>query len=104
MVVVVSALGDTTDELIKLPVRLPIDHLDGDGHAAVHREQVSISLLAMAVDSLGEPVISLTGAQCGIITDDQHTKARILDQANRIEELGKGKIVVVAGFRDHQPQ
>lgn len=102
VVVVVSALGDTTDELIKLarqitdrPPRREMDMLLSTG------EQVSISLLAMAVDSLGEPVISLTGAQCGIITDDQHTKARILEiQANRIqEELGKGKIVVVAGFQ-----
>ena len=102
VVAVVSALGDTTDELIKLarqitdrPPRREMDMLLSTG------EQVSISLLAMAVDSLGEPVISLTGAQCGIITDAQHTKARILEiQANRIqEELGKGKIVVVAGFQ-----
>ncbi|MGI6558538.1 MAG: aspartate kinase [Limnochordia bacterium] len=102
VVVVVSALGDTTDELIELarqitnrPPRREMDMLLSTG------EQVSISLLAMAVDSLGEPVISLTGAQCGIITDDKHTKARILEiQANRIqEELSQGKIVVVAGFQ-----
>jgi len=102
IVVVVSALGDTTDELLGLaseinrtPSERELDMLISTG------EQVSVSLLAMAVHKLGKEAISFTGAQVGIITDSSHTKARILDvNAKRIrEELGKGKIVVVAGFQ-----
>ncbi|MGI6038005.1 MAG: aspartate kinase [Limnochordia bacterium] len=102
VVTVVSALGDTTDELLTLasqvtdkPPKREIDMLLSTG------EQVSVALLAMAVDALGEPVISLTGAQCGIITDASHTKAKILQiKAERIlEELTQNKIVIAAGFQ-----
>lgn len=102
VVVVVSALGDTTDELIELayqitnnPPERELDMLISTG------EQVSVALLAMAINKLGFKVISFTGAQVGIITDSYHTKAKILDiNAKRIvEELRKRKIVIVAGFQ-----
>jgi aspartate kinase len=102
LVVVVSALGDTTDELIELvsqitdePSEREMDMLLSTG------EQVSVSILAIALHKLGLEAISFTGAQVGIITDTSHTKARILKiNADRIrEELKKGKIVIVAGFQ-----
>ena len=78
VIVVVSARGDTTDELIALakeitetPPAREMDMLLSTG------EQISISLMAMAIQSLGERAISLTGAQVGIVTDSTHTKARI---------------------------
>jgi aspartate kinase len=102
MVVVVSALGDTTDDLIKLaheitdlPSEREMDMLISTG------EQISVSLLAMALHKLKVEAISFTGVQVGIITDTSHTKARILDvNTKRIEEeLAKGKVVIVAGFQ-----
>lgn len=102
VVVIVSALGDTTDKLIALanlitdqPPERELDMLVSTG------EQVSCALLAMAIDKLGKDAISFTGTQVGIITDDSFTKARIIDiNAKRIEEaLNKGKIVIVAGFQ-----
>lgn len=102
VVVVVSAMGDTTDELIELvskltdcPPEREMDMLLSTG------EQISIALLAMAITELGQSVISLTGPQVGILTDDVHTKARIVDiNVERLAaELNEGKIVVVAGFQ-----
>ena len=102
LVVVVSALGDTTDELLQLahkvtasPNEREIDMLISTG------EQVSVALLAMAVHRMGVDAISFTGGQVGIITDHSHTKARIIDvSADRIKnELKKGKVVIVAGFQ-----
>jgi len=102
MVVVVSALGDTTDELIRLahnitdlPSEREMDMLMSTG------EQISVALLAMAIQKLGYRAISFTGAQVEILTDASHTQARILDiNTKRIEEeLTKGNIVIVAGFQ-----
>jgi aspartate kinase len=102
LVVVVSALGDTTDELIQLadkinsnPSEREMDMLLSTG------EQISVALLAMAIHKLGAQAISFTGAQVGIITDSSHTRARIIKiNADKIkEELKKGKIVIVAGFQ-----
>jgi aspartate kinase len=102
IVVVVSALGDTTDELIELagqitddPPAREMDMLLSTG------EQISCSLLAMAIDKLRYKAISFTGGQVGIKTDTTHTRAKIVDiSAERIkEELRKGKIVIVAGFQ-----
>ena len=102
LVVVVSALGDTTDELIELahkinpePAEREMDMLLSTG------EQISVALLAMAIHKLGYEAISFTGAQVGIITDPSHTRARILKiNADKIkEELKNGKIVIVAGFQ-----
>lgn len=102
VVVVVSALGETTDELLKLayqisfaPPERELDMLLATG------EQMSVALLAMAIEALGYDAISFTGLQVGILTDAAHTKAKIIDiKSDRIlNELGKGKIVIVAGFQ-----
>lgn len=102
VIVIVSARGKTTDELIKMaceisdkPSSRELDMLISTG------EQISISLMAMALHTLGAPAISLTGGQVGITTDSSHTKARIVDiSTNKIDkELEKGNIVIVAGFQ-----
>lgn len=102
LVVVVSAMGKTTDGLVKLayelsktPSRREMDMLLSTG------EQVSIALLSMAVQELGQPAISLTGTQVGIVTEAEHTRARILRiETERIQRhLNQGKVVVVAGFQ-----
>ena len=101
LVVVVSALGDTTDELIELASRInskpserEMDMLLSTG------EQISVALLAMAIHKLGFEAISFTGAQVGIITDATHTRARVIkiNTQKIMEELAKGRIVIVAGF------
>jgi len=102
VVVVVSALGDTTDNLIKLAYRITDSPSEREMDMMVSTgEQVSCALLAMAVHKLGEDAISFTGAQVGITTDNAFTKARIIGiNAKRItEELRKKKIVIVAGFQ-----
>ena len=102
VVVVVSALGDTTDELVELarqisvkPPEREMDMLLATG------EQQSVALLAMAIYELGHEAISFTGYQVGIVTDDSHTKARIVDvKSERImDALASGKICIVAGFQ-----
>ncbi len=102
VVVVVSAQGDTTDDLIekakeinKKPSKREMDMLLSTG------EQISISLLAMAIESLGFPVISLTGWQAGMTTNANYGIARLAKiNTERLElELGKRNIVVVAGFQ-----
>jgi aspartate kinase len=102
VVVVVSALGDTTDDLVKLanqinmqPSEREMDMLLSTG------EQISVALLAMAIHKLGFEAISFTGAQVGIITDTSHTRARIIKiSADKIkDELRRGRIVIVAGFQ-----
>jgi aspartate kinase len=102
VVVVVSAMGKTTDGLVKLaheisstPNRREMDMLLSTG------EQVSIALLSMALQELGQPAISMTGAQVGIVTEAEHTRARILSiETDRIERhLQQGRVVVVAGFQ-----
>lgn len=103
VVVVVSALGDTTDELIELAYKVTDDPSEREMDMLISTgEQISCALLAMAVEKLGVPAISFTGAQVGIITDTSHTKARILNisAADRIrEKLKEGKVVIVAGFQ-----
>jgi aspartate kinase len=102
VVVVVSARGDTTDELIELahqitdqPPAREMDMLLSTG------EQISIALLAMAIHTLGESAISFTGTQVGIVTDSTHTKARIksISTARLRRALAAGRIVIVAGFQ-----
>ncbi len=102
VVVVVSAMGKTTDGLVKLanelssnPSRRELDMLLATG------EQVTIALLSIALEELGQPAISLTGAQAGILTEAEHTRARILEiKPDRIQRhLQEGKVVVVAGFQ-----
>ncbi|RUS98013.1 aspartate kinase [Dulcicalothrix desertica PCC 7102] len=102
VVVVVSAMGKTTDGLVKLaheisrtPNRREMDMLLSTG------EQVTIALLSMALQEIGQPAISMTGAQVGIVTEAHHTRARILHiETERLERhLKEGKVVVVAGFQ-----
>jgi aspartate kinase len=102
VVVIVSALGDTTDKLMQMALNITTNPPDRELDMLLSTgEQVSCALLAMATHKLGRPAISFTGAQVGIITDDSFTKARIIDiNAKRIiEELKNGRIVIVAGFQ-----
>ena len=102
VVVVVSAMGKTTDGLVKLandisknPSRREMDMLLSTG------EQVTIALLSMALQELGQPATSLTGAQVGIVTEAAHSRARILNiETERMQRhLNSGEVVVVAGFQ-----
>ena len=102
VVVTVSAMGKTTDQLVAMadditdrPAGRELDMLMATG------EQVTIALLTMALHELGQPAISLTGPQVGIRTDDSHTSARITSiDADRLKRLlAEGKVVVVAGFQ-----
>jgi aspartate kinase len=102
VVVVVSAMGDTTDNLLALaktispnPDRRELDMLLSAG------ERISMALLSMAIRELGGDAISFTGSQSGIITNDRHVDARIIEvRPYRVEdELARGKIVVVAGYQ-----
>jgi aspartate kinase len=102
VVVVVSALGKTTDNLLemaaqisKAPPEREMDMLLSTG------EQISMALLAMALNELGQDAISMTGQQVEILTDTGHTKAKIRHVgADRVvQELRKGRVVVVAGFQ-----
>ncbi|HJR18367.1 MAG TPA: aspartate kinase [Actinomycetota bacterium] len=102
VVVVVSAMGDTTDDLVRLasditplPPPRELDMLLTAG------ERISMALLAMAIHSLGHDAVSFTGSQAGIITSSEHGRAKIIDvRAARIQEaLGLGKVVIVAGFQ-----
>lgn len=100
--VVVSAMGDTTDELISLVKEITDSPPDREMDMLLSTgEQISIALLAMAIRKRGRPVTSLTGPQAGIITDSVHTKARILniDTRRLKKEFSQGNIVVVAGFQ-----
>src|SRR5215217_1665810 len=102
VVAVLSARGKTTDELVAMayevserPAPREMDMLLSTG------ERISCALAAMVINDLGHQAISLTGSQAGIVTDNSHTKARILDvRADRIHAgLEDGKIVLVAGFQ-----
>ena len=102
VVVVVSAMGDTTDDLLSMakkvsanPDRRELDMLLSAG------ERISMALLSMAIRELGGDAISFTGSQSGIITNDRHADARIIEvRPFRVQdELSRGKIVVIAGYQ-----
>jgi len=102
VIVVVSAMGDTTDELISLankvnpnPPRRELDMLLSVG------ERISIALLAMALAAKGTEALSFTGSQSGILTTSDHANAKIVNvKPNRLlPHLNNGKIVIVAGFQ-----
>ena len=102
MVVVVSAMGKTTDSLVALAAAIsPMPNPREMDMILATGEQVTIGLLAMALQALGHPAVSFTGPQVGMITDAAHTRARIQRiTGDRIREaLDAGKIVVVAGFQ-----
>ena len=102
VVVVVSAMGDTTDELIDLANRVsplpPARELD---MLLTSGERISMALLAMAIANLGHEARSFTGSQAGVITDSTHGKARIIDVTpGRIRDaIDEGSIAIVAGFQ-----
>ncbi len=102
VVVVVSAMGDTTDDLLALakqvsesPARRELDMLLSAG------ERISMALLSMALNARGIPAVSFTGSQSGIVTNDAHTNARIVEvRPFRVQdELDRGKVVIVAGYQ-----
>jgi len=102
VVVVVSAMGDTTDDLLSTakkvsanPDRRELDMLLSAG------ERISMALLSMAIRELGGDAISFTGSQSGIITNDRHVDARIIEVRpfRVLDELARGKIVVIAGYQ-----
>lgn len=102
VVAVVSAMGDTTDELLSLarrvaedPSKRELDMLLSTG------ERISMALMSIAIQDLGEQAISFTGSQCGIMTSDSHAGARIIDvRPYRVQdELARGRIVIVAGYQ-----
>ncbi|WP_394838926.1 aspartate kinase [Pendulispora rubella] len=108
VVVVVSAMGKTTDELLALartvrppddsvfdPPRRELDMLVSTG------ERVSMALLSIAIHARGMDAVSFTGSQCGIMTNDRHFDARIIEvRPHRIEdELARGRVVIVAGYQ-----
>jgi aspartate kinase len=112
VVVVVSAMGDTTDDLINLaegvcsyggceknPPKREMDQLLATG------EQVTIALMAMAIHAQGHEAISFTGGQIGLVTDSAFSKARIqsINKARIFEQLDHGKIVIIAGFQGITP-
>ena len=102
LVVVVSAMGDTTDELIDLARNVSTrSHPREMDMLLTAGERISMALLAMAVSDRGQEAVSFTGSQSGIVTDTSHTSAKILEvKADRIlEELKRGKVVIVAGFQ-----
>jgi aspartate kinase len=102
VVVVVSAMGDTTDDLLSMakqvspnPDRRELDMLLSAG------ERISMALLSMAIRELGGDAISFTGSQSGIVTNDRHIDARIIEvRPFRVQdELARGRIVVIAGYQ-----
>jgi aspartate kinase len=106
VVAIVSAMGKTTDQLIEMayqvspqPNRRELDMLLTTG------ERISMSLMSMALSDLGVPAISFTGSQAGVMTDQSHSSARILEvRPVRVrEELDRGRIVVLAGFQGVNP-
>jgi aspartate kinase len=113
VVVVVSAMGDTTDDLIDLakqvcchggkdanPPKREMDQLLATG------EQVTIALMAMAIHAQGHEAISFTGGQIGLVTDNAFSKARIqsINKQRIFEQLERGRIVIVAGFQGVTPE
>lgn len=106
IVVVVSAMGKTTDRLIALAREVHADPDDREYDQLLSTgEQISISILAMALHHLGIDAVSMTGAQAGIRTDQFHTKAKItsIDPSRVRENLDKGRVVIVAGFQGLNP-
>jgi aspartate kinase len=106
VVVVVSAMGNATDDLIALakrvcaePPKREMDQLLATG------EQVTIALMAMAIHSQGHQAISFTGGQIGLVTDNAFSKARIqsINKQRIFEQLSEGKIVIIAGFQGVTP-
>ena len=107
VVVVVSAMGKTTDNLVALAQEVHGDPDDREYDMLLASgEQISVSILAMALHAKGVAAVSLTGPQAGIRTDDAHTRARItdIDPEPIQSHLTEGKVVIVAGFQGLSPK
>jgi len=106
IVVVVSAMGKTTDRLINMAKEVHADPSDREYDQLLSTgEQITISLLAMALHHMGVDAVSMTGPQAGIQTDGAHTKAKItkIDPSRVQENLDQGRVVIVAGFQGLNP-
>lgn len=106
VVVVISAMADTTDELINLAYQISKNPPEREMDMLLTAgERISMALLSIAICDLEQPAISFTGSQSGIITDSAHTRARIMEvKASRIiNELNNKKVVIVAGFQGISP-
>ncbi|HEY6910983.1 MAG TPA: aspartate kinase [Myxococcales bacterium] len=102
VVVVVSAMGDTTDELLALARKVTADpHRRELDMLLTAGERISMALLGMALHARGVDAVSFTGSQSGIITDGAHTSARIVEvrPVRILEALDRGKVVIVAGYQ-----
>jgi aspartate kinase len=101
-VVVVSAMGKSTDTLVDMAKQLTPHPADREMDMLLTTgEQVSIALLSMALHQLGVQAVSMTGGQAGILTEEMHGRARILDinKENVLQQVDKGNVVIVAGFQ-----
>ncbi len=106
VVVVVSAMGKTTDELISLARQVSAAHHPREMDMLLTAgERISMALLAMAIEDLGVPAMSLTGSQAGILTTSVHGQAEIIDiRGDRVRDgLEQGRVVIVAGFQGVNP-
>jgi aspartate kinase len=102
VIVVVSAMGKSTDDLLRLANDVS-DHPEGRelDMLLTAGERISMALVSMAVENLGVPAVSFTGSQAGIVTDTEHGRAKIIEvRGDRIREaLAAGKVAIVAGFQ-----
>ena len=107
VVVVVSAMGETTDQLVALAAELSDDPSPREMDMLLSAgERISMALLAITLNSRGIPAVSYTGSQAGILTDSSHGSAKILDiQGTRVRDsLAEGRVVIVAGFQGVDPE
>ncbi|HEY6629214.1 MAG TPA: aspartate kinase [Acidimicrobiia bacterium] len=107
VVVVVSAMGETTDQLVALAAELSDDPSPREMDMLLSAgERISMALLAITLNSRGIPAVSYTGSQAGILTDSSHGSAKILDiQGTRVRDsLTEGRVVIVAGFQGVDPE
>ncbi len=107
VVVVVSAMGETTDQLVSLAAELSDDPSPREMDMLLSAgERISMALLAITLNSRGIPAVSYTGSQAGILTDSSHGSAKILDiQGTRVRDsLAEGRVVIVAGFQGVDPE
>jgi len=107
IVVVVSAMGETTDQLVSLAAELSDDPSPREMDMLLSAgERISMALLAITLNSRGIPAVSYTGSQAGILTDSSHGSAKILDiQGTRVRDsLAEGRVVIVAGFQGVDPE
>lgn len=107
VVVVVSAMGETTDQLVSLAAEVSDDPSPREMDMLLSAgERISMALLAITLNSRGIPAVSYTGSQAGILTDSSHGSAKILDiKGTRVRDsLAEGRVVIVAGFQGVDPE